>query len=262
MTDRQGPYALFILALSILSLVGLALLTVPGIEPEERRIVAYADNAICLLFFTDFLYSLYRAPNRWGYFLRWGWIDLLSSVPMVDAFRLGRFARIFRILRVLRGVRAAKIIAEFLLARRAQSAFLAVSLVSMLLVVVASIAILQFETDAGSNIKTAEDAIWWALTTITTVGYGDRFPVTTEGRAVASVLMVCGVGLFGTLSGFIASWFLKPQDATQASELDALAREVAALRVQLEARDQEDSGQQVRGWDDTDPRAAPASHHR
>lgn len=245
MTARQGPYALFILVLSILSLVGLAMMTLPGVTPEERRIIGYADNVVCLLFFADFLHSLYRAPDRWAYFRRWGWLDLLSSVPMVDALRLTRFARIFRIVRVLRGVRATRIIAGFLLAQREQSAFLAVSLVSLLLVVAASIAILQFETGPDSNIRSAEDAIWWALTTITTVGYGDRYPLTTEGRAVASVLMVCGVGLFGTLSGFIASWFLKPQEAAEAADLQALAREVAALRAQLAARDREDCNVQA-----------------
>lgn len=61
------------------------------------------------------------------------------------------------------------------------------------------------ETAPESNIKTAEDAIWWAFVTITTVGYGDRFPVTTEGRIIAALLMTAGVGLFGTFTGFIAS---------------------------------------------------------
>jgi voltage-gated potassium channel len=71
-----------------------------------------------------------------------------------------------------------------------------------------SIAILQVEQDPNSNIKTAEDSIWWAFVTITTVGYGDKYPVTTEGRIIAAFLMVAGVGLFGTFTGFIASWFM------------------------------------------------------
>lgn len=71
-----------------------------------------------------------------------------------------------------------------------------------------SISILQFETAPESNIKTAEDAIWWAFVTITTVGYGDRYPVTTEGRIIAAFLMITGVALFGTFTGFIAAWFM------------------------------------------------------
>ena len=71
-----------------------------------------------------------------------------------------------------------------------------------------AIGILQVEKDPNSNIKTAEDALWWAYVTITTVGYGDKYPVTTEGRLIAVVLMTGGVGLFGTFTAYIASWFV------------------------------------------------------
>lgn len=233
--DKQGPYVLFMLVLSILSLVGLAVSTVGHLDGGQATILQVADNFVCALFFIDFLISMYRAPRKLSYFLRWGWIDLLSSIPMIDALRATRLVRVFRILRLVRGIKATKILAQFILNRRSESAFLAVSLVSLLLVVVASIAILQFEGGADSNIKTAEDAIWWAVTTITTVGYGDKFPVTSEGRVIASVLMVCGVGLFGTLSGFIASWFLKPQEDLRESEMSILLAEVREIRTQLQA---------------------------
>jgi voltage-gated potassium channel len=91
---------------------------------------------------------------------------------------------------------------------RARGAFTTVSMISFLLIIFSSIAVLQFETAPTSNIKTAEDALWWAYTTFTTVGYGDMYPVTTEGRIIAIILMTGGVGLFGTFSGFIASLFL------------------------------------------------------
>ena len=231
--EQKGPYMLFMLVLSILSLAGLAIIATGRLGADEAQIFNIADDFICGLFFLDFLVSLYRAPNRMAYFVRWGWLDLLSSVPMVDAFRIGRVGRIFRIFRLVRGIKATKIIAEFILGRRAESAFLAVALVSLLLVIVSSIAILQFEVAPASNIKSAEDAVWWAVTTITTVGYGDRYPVTTEGRVIASVLMVCGVGLFGTLSGFVASWFLKPAEEERDSEITLLVAEVRELKAMV-----------------------------
>jgi voltage-gated potassium channel len=80
--------------------------------------------------------------------------------------------------------------------------------IAILMIIFSSIAILQVETDPNSNIKNAEDAIWWSFVTITTVGYGDKFPVTTEGRIIAAFLMTVGVGLFGTFTGFVASWFM------------------------------------------------------
>jgi voltage-gated potassium channel len=76
--------------------------------------------------------------------------------------------------------------------KRTESAFLAVALVAILLLIGSSISILQVETAPESNIKTADDALWWALSTITTVGYGDRYPVTPEGRFVAGLLMCAG----------------------------------------------------------------------
>jgi voltage-gated potassium channel len=73
-----------------------------------------------------------------------------------------------------------------------------------------SAAVLHFESVApNGNISTAHDALWWSITTITTVGYGDFFPVTTEGRVVAVLLMITGVGSFATLAGLLASVFME-----------------------------------------------------
>lgn len=91
---------------------------------------------------------------------------------------------------------------------KAEGAFTSVSVVAVLFIIFSSIAILQVEDDPESNIKTAEDALWWAYTTVTTTGYGDKYPVTTEGRIVAALLMTAGVGLFGTFTAFVASWFV------------------------------------------------------
>lgn len=237
--DTAGPYALFVLVLSGLAIISLAISSAAHLQPEVATILEYADHAVCALFFIDFLVSLARAPNRGAYLLRWGWIDLLSSIPAVEALRWGRVARIVRVLRVLRGIRSTKVLAEYVLRRRAESAFLAATLVSLLLVVVGSIAMLQFETSPEANIKSPQDAIWWAVVTITTVGYGDRYPVSGEGRVIAAFLMIAGVELFGTLSGFIASWFLRPEQMVQESETQALAAEVERLRVALERKPRE-----------------------
>ena len=233
---QDGPYLLFMLALSLLALGLLGAGVLLPLDPDESRLLAYADNAVCVLFLLDFFVTLARAENRWKYFVTWGWIDLLSSIPAVEALRVGRTARVLRILRVLRGVRSAKVLAEVLLRRRAEGAFLAVCLVSILLVFTGSVAILHFETAPESNIKGPEDALWWAVVTLTTVGYGDRFPVTSEGRVLAALLMTAGVGLFGTLSGFVASWFLKAPAAPESSsdpDVAALRAEVERLRAEL-----------------------------
>jgi voltage-gated potassium channel len=176
---------------------------------ETTRVIDVADFVICAFFFVDFVANLIAAPNRLRYFYTWGWLDLIASIPAVDAFRLGRVGRVVRILRVLRVIKATRLIAAALSSRRRESALWAAILIAIVVIFTASIAVLEFERGQG-NIANAEDAVWWAIATITTVGYGDRYPVTTEGRLVAVALMIVGVGMVGTLSGAAASWFLQP----------------------------------------------------
>lgn len=232
---QSGPYLLFTLALSLFALGMLAVDSLFRLDPRTREIVAWLDNGICLLFFLDFLITFWRAENRTEYFFRWGWLDLLSSIPMVDELRWGRIARVFRIFRILRGLRSAKLLTELIVLRRQESALLSAALISVLLVVFSAIAILQLEDSPTSNIHSAGDALWWSVTTITTVGYGDLYPVTGEGRLLASVLMIAGVGLFGALSGLVASLLLRPADNRQEADIEALHAEIQALRIQLAA---------------------------
>lgn len=133
---------------------------------------------------------------------------------------------------------------------RAKGAFASVAPISILILFFCSVAILQVEQGEGVNIKSPEDALWWAFVTLTTVGYGDRYPVTGAGRIVAAVLMIAGVGLFGTFTGYVASWFLEPEaeadagrDAAEAERLERVEWELREIRRLLE--------KSVSGKDDT-----------
>jgi voltage-gated potassium channel len=229
--SRSFLYQLVMLSFCLFAIGTLAMRSMVRMDPQVSALLDYVDNAVCVVFFADFLLSLARAPNRLRYLYTWGWIDLLSSIPVLDALRWGRLARVCRIFRVLRGIRAAKLLAGCLLARRAESMFTAASLIALLLVVVSAISVLHFEAEINDgNIKTADDALWWAFATITTVGYGDKYPVTLEGRFVAGVLMCVGVGLFGTFSGFFAAWFLSPDPAENEKQLSEIKNELAEIR--------------------------------
>lgn len=109
------------------------------------------------------------------------------------------------------------------------------------LVATSSIAILHCETSDDANIVTAEDALWWSFVTITTVGYGDKFPVSTEGHVVAVILMMAGIGLFGTFTGFVASWFLSPGERDQEVEMEAIRQELVEIKKLLIRRDEPQS---------------------
>jgi voltage-gated potassium channel len=231
--ERLSPgYQIFMLVLCLYSLGILAYQASGAAAPSTAAVLDYADFAVCMLFLGDFVFSLVRAENRWRYFITWGWLDLLSSIPAVDVARWGRAARILRIFRLLRAVRASQLLADFIVKKRAQNGLLAVSLLAIILITFCSVSILQVESRANGNIVNANDAVWWAFTTITTVGYGDRYPTTGEGRMIAVVLMIGGVGLFGTFSGLLASWFVGKDDDA-AKEIAALREQIAQLTLRL-----------------------------
>jgi voltage-gated potassium channel len=230
--DREhvGPFDLLLCFLSVYVLVVLSIEAVLPLSPQARLVLAHVDTGICVLFLIEFVVRLTRTKEKLAY-LKWGWVDLVSSVPVLPVLRIGRMVRVVRVFRVLRSVRSAKSIGSVLLANRAKGTLASALLVSVLLVTASSVAILHTEVDPSGNIKTAEDAVWWSLVTITTVGYGDKFPVTSEGRIVAAFLMTAGVGLFAVFTGCVASWFMRAGQQQDAS-LD-LRREMAALREEL-----------------------------
>lgn len=184
---------------------------------EVTRLLNYIDNAICVIFLFEFVVRLRKAESKKA-FLKWGWIDLIASIPTFPFMRAGRLFRLIRIIRILRAFRSARLIINHVFKNRVRGTLTSVSLIAVLVLLLSSIAILQFETAPDSNIKSAEDALWWSYTTITTVGYGDKYPVTTEGRLVAMVLMTVGVGLFGTFTAYVSSWFVRNKSGETENE--------------------------------------------
>lgn len=233
--EGLSVFQLVLLVLSVVLLLALIADATIALPTEVSKIFQLLDLIGCGLFFCDFSIRFYRAENKLQ-FMRWGWIDLLACIPNIDALRVGRMVRVLRILRLLRGVRLGHRIVSLLLQNKPKSAFASVLLTSLLLGAFSSVAILVAEDGPDANIKNAEDAVWWTVTTMTTVGYGDKFPVTTEGRLIAVVVMFAGVGLFGSLSGLIASFFLGKNEET--SEM----HEIASRLKRIEDRLNQDEG--------------------
>jgi len=210
---------LIVLVLSIYVLGALLVDTLYVLPPETALLLNYIDHFICVVFFIDFCARFYTANNKLNY-LKWGWIDLISSIPAINVLRAGRTLRLIRLLRIIKAFRSTKKFIHHVFRNRAQGAITAALVIALLLIIFSAIAILQVEKDPNSNIKTAGDAIWWAYVTITTIGYGDKYPVTTEGRIIAAILMTAGVGLFGTFTAYVASWFVSDKGGNINSEKD------------------------------------------
>lgn len=223
-----------VLVLSVYVLAAMLAEFVLPLHEDMLQLLERIDFVVCLFFLLDFFVRFFKAESKLR-FMKWGWIDLLSSIPMVDALRWGRVTRVFRIIRVLRALGSTRRIVAYLYRRRMSSLAGTALLVTFLLLVFSCIAILALENEEGANIKTPSDAVWWALTTITTVGYGDRYPVTTEGRMVAVVLMVSGISLFGIFTGLFAKMFIEPDMKREDSDIKLLAQEVRLLRERIES---------------------------
>jgi voltage-gated potassium channel Kch len=233
-------YELFIGALSILSIVNLLMLYIVQ-EPALAEVLLVINAIMFPIFLGDFFYRLFTAENRAGYFVHgFGWADLLSSLP----FQQVKIFRLFRIWRVIRlfmrfGVR--DLVHEFI-ANRAANALLTVGFLVLCVLEFGSLSVLRAEiVSPDANITNAGDAIWWTFVTITTVGYGDRFPVTNWGRLIGVLVMVAGVGLFGTLSGFLANSFLSPPNPEKETSPDSApgtpAARLAALTRMIEIQE-------------------------
>ena len=241
-------YELFIGALSILSIINLVLLW-QFVDSESIQMVLYIMNAIMMpIFLGDFFYRFFTAESRNGYFFRgFGWADLLSSLPFPQL----KILRVFRLWRVIRlfmefGVR--NLVTEFV-THRAENALLTVGFLVLCVLEFGSLGVLKAEsTSANANITNASDALWWVYVTITTVGYGDRYPVTNWGRFVGVLVMTTGVGLFGTLAAYLSQAFLAPGKPKPKEEQPAAndpKQRLAEIVQQLEA--QEKATAELRG---------------
>jgi len=233
MVKRNYVYDLCILCLSIITLLQMAATTFLPLDASTVSILFYSDTGICFVFMLDFAYRLAKAPDRWRYFMTWGWLDLVSSIPAVGVFRWARIARILRIIRVFRGVRIWKELTAQWAINRAGSTLTVVIMILVVLLVVSSLSIVQFEAGQGGNIDSAQDAVWWSFVTMTTVGYGDKYPVTPEGRLLASLLMVAGIGLFGAFTGFVSKKFSEPSEHEQEGELQSVQMRLAGIEEKL-----------------------------
>jgi len=201
-------------------------------DPEIIVVLHVVDTAICMLFLADFFRRLITAPSKLAY-LKWGWIDLAASIPSMDALRWGRVVSLTRLFMLLRALRSGRAILRVIRHDPARAVITLTLLVTMMLTIASALMILSVETAERSNIKSGYDALWWTLTTVTTVGYGDCFPVTIKGRMIGAVVMVGGIALYATLTAFISAKIMDLHQKHERDEVDAIYDEVRCLRTEM-----------------------------
>lgn len=192
------------LIVALLSMFSIGLLTLTFFlseHSEVNKLIHYYDFVLCIIFFVDFIKQFAASENKLKYFFTIGWLDLLSSIPVVYEFR---YVRLFRVFRVFRIVKSIRILIEFIRSNRVSSLYGLIVFIAVVTLVLTSTTVLYLEKDVG-NIKTAEDALWWSYITVTTVGYGDYYPVTKLGKLLTGLLILTGITSFGAVISYITA---------------------------------------------------------
>jgi voltage-gated potassium channel len=218
--------------LSLVVMVAILLL----MNSATLRLLRVYDNLICVVFLADFAVNLKHARSRRNFFIgERGWLDLLGSIPTFGFLRftaLFRLARLSRLERLNRNKIKRKLINDVVSNRSQYAVFITLNL-TMVVLMVSSALVLEAESHAaGANIKTGGDALWWAVVTITTVGYGDTYPVTWFGRMVAVFVMVTGVGIIASLASILTS-IISPSQSEPSTPAVSAPKQVDALDLAI-----------------------------
>jgi voltage-gated potassium channel len=213
------------LAMAALAIVYVALgYLVDDLQPGERPEIEAAELIVTGIFAVEFVSRILAARSRTGY-LRGHWIDVVALAPPIRGARVLRLLRLLRLVRAFAGIYRAGLHLQAL-ARHRGFAWLLLAWLGVM--AVCSAWLYVAEHGANKALANPFDALWWGVVTLTTVGYGDVTPITTEGKVAAMVLMLLGIGLFGAITATITSYLMSRDshhdpDHSLAGELERLA---------------------------------------
>ncbi len=225
-----------LLVLGLVMIVALLLPDAIDLTPQENTLLEVLDWFIYAVFALDLAMKLYLAPSIKQH-LKTHWLDvLIVALPLLRPLRIVQSARLLRLMRMARIITfALDGLHRFLHALKKRS-FHLIAIVVLCWVLASAALVTIFERNADGNIHDFFGALWWALATVTTVGYGDATPVSVEGRIVAGVLMVVGIAFYGLLTANIAAYFVEEDDDEDDKQLHAKLDLILARLDSLEAQ--------------------------
>jgi voltage-gated potassium channel len=235
---KDSSYETFILAITLLAFTNLVIIWInPNVEMDD--VLKIMNILLSIILLGDFFFRLVSSPSKSEYLIRkYGWMDFLGSLPFLGMHLL-RIMRVIRIIRLMIEYGKSALTSD-LRRNRAGSALATASLLVILVLQFGSYFIIGIEAKSPqANIVNAFDALWWSTVTIATVGYGDYFPVTTNGRLLGTLVILSGVFLFSVLTGFLARRFFSPEEENRAAReviqnLTDIQELLEAQRVSIE----------------------------
>lgn len=209
----ESPLAVFLLTILIFfSVICFSIETMPNLDDGTRWFLDISEFTVVLIFTLEYLIRIYVSERRLKFiFSFYGVIDLLAILPyyLITALDLRtlRLLRMLRLLRVLKLTRHQKAIQRFAKAiYLAKEELVVFTFASLILIFLAAVGIYYFEhTVQPDKYRSIFDCLWWAVATLTTVGYGDIYPITIGGRIFTFVILLIGLGLVAVPTGIVAS---------------------------------------------------------
>ncbi|MDA8021063.1 MAG: ion transporter [Thermoanaerobaculia bacterium] len=196
----------------LVSVISFSLETLPDLSPETREVLRWVDWVTILLFSAEYVLRVVVAESRARYvFSFYGLVDLAAIVPFFLSTRLDlrclRALRFLRLFRVLKMARYSHAVRRFEVAfRRVREELVLFFFATCLLLYISAVGIHYFEHEAQpESFQSVPHSLWWAVATLTTVGYGDIYPITPGGRFFTFVVLMIGLGIVAVPSGLLAT---------------------------------------------------------
>lgn len=210
---RYGrAYGLFTNAVIVLAVITYAASTMPDLTPQVRQMLAWIETAVIAVFAADYMARLTTSPRPLGYaFSFWGVVDLVAFLPALlvagadlSSARMLRLIQLARLLKLMRLAQALDHIAGALTDIREQ--LLVFLVLTMIVLFLAAVGIYQFEHAAQPDVfASVPHALWWAVATLSTVGYGDIYPITPGGRIFTGLVLLIGLAVIAVPTGLISA---------------------------------------------------------
>lgn len=216
---KSRVFAYFIQALIFISIISFSYETIPDLDTTTRKILRIIEVFCVLVFSIEYLLRIYVADHKLKFvFSFYGIIDLLAILPFylalgidLRSLRALRFLRLFRILKLMRYNRAINHFTKAI--ALAKEEILLFLIVTLILIYFSAVGIYYFENEVQpENFSSIFDSLWWAIITLTTVGYGDVYPITVGGKVFTFFILMIGLGIVAIPTGIISSALTKSVD--------------------------------------------------